>query len=335
MSKKTKTAYQTIGFWERNRRSQGYLLKKTVRNIVYKIARAALLFGMCFMILQPILNKISISFMAEEDLYNPMIIVIPEHFTKANYELAAQFMSYGTSIINTIVVSLTIAVLQIAVCTLVGYGFARFDFPLKKFWFLCVMLVIVVPPQTISTSLYLHFRYFDLFGIIEAVTGSSLNLRDSVLPYYLMSAGCMGLKNGLYIFMIRQYFRNIPKELEEAAYVDGCGTLKTFVRIMLPDAKPILTSCFLFAFVWQWTDKFYSKMFLGNIKLLSTQLAMIADRLDFYIVNTLGNPAGASIGYTNCITSTGTLMVIVPLLILYLFAQKGFVESLSTSGIKM
>lgn len=143
-------------------------------------------------------------------------------------------MSYGTSIINTIVVSLTIAVLQIAVCTLVGYGFARFDFPLKKFWFLCVMLVIVVPPQTISTSLYLHFRYFDLFGIIEAVTGSSLNLRDSVLPYYLMSAGCMGLKNGLYIFMIRQYFRNIPKELEEAAYVDGCGTLKTFVRIMLP-----------------------------------------------------------------------------------------------------
>ncbi len=96
-----------------------------------------------------------------------------------------------------------------------------------------------------------------------------------------------------------------------------------------------LTSCFLFAFVWQWTDKFYSKMFLGNIKLLSTQLAMIADRLDFYIVNTLGNPAGASIGYTNCITSTGTLMVIVPLLILYLFAQKGFVESLSTSGIKM
>ena len=127
MSKKTKTAYQTIGFWERNRRSQGYLLKKTVRNIVYKIARAALLFGMCFMILQPILNKISISFMAEEDLYNPMIIAIPEHFTKANYELAAQFMSYGTSIINTIVVSLTIAVLQIAVCTLVGYGFARFS----------------------------------------------------------------------------------------------------------------------------------------------------------------------------------------------------------------
>lgn len=106
------------------------------------------------------------------------------------------------------------------------------------------MLVIVIPPQTISTSLHLHFRYFDILGIIQAVTGHTLNLRGSVLPYYLMSAGCMGLKNGLYIYMIRQFFRNIPKEMEEAAYVDGCGMLETFVKIMLPDAKPILTSCF-------------------------------------------------------------------------------------------
>jgi multiple sugar transport system permease protein len=198
-----------------------------------------------------------------------------------------------------------------------------------------VILVIIIPPQTISTSLHLHFRFFDILGVFKLFTGSTINLRSSVIPYYLLSAGCMGLKNGLYIFMIRQFFRNIPKELEEAAYVDGCGTLKTFVKIMLPDARPILTSCFLFSFVWQWTDGFYSKMFLGNTKLLSTQLSMIGDRLDAYIKNTLHNSAGASIGYTNCIVATGTLMVIVPLLILYLFEQKGFVESLSSSGIKM
>lgn len=332
---KNASSYKYANFWERNRKSGGYLLKKTVGDISVRIIRAILLFGMCFMILQPILNKISISFMAEKDLYNPMIISIPENFTTGNYQLAAQFMSYSESLFNTTVSALSIAILQIAVCTLVGYGFARFKFPLKNFWFACVILVIVVPPQTISTSLHLHFRFFDLLGISEMMTGSTINLRGSVLPYYLMSAGCMGLKNGLYIYMIRQFFRNIPKELEEAAYVDGCGTLKTFVRIMLPDAKPILTSCFLFSFVWQWTDKFYSKMFLGNIKLLSTQLAMIGDRLDAYMKNTLNNPGGASVGYVNCIVSTGTLMVIVPLLILYLFAQKGFVESLSSSGIKM
>lgn len=335
MIKSDATVKKQDSFWERNRKSEGYLLKKTISEIAFRIARAFLLFGMCFLILQPILNKISISFMAEEDLYNAMVIAIPEHFTTDNYQLAASFMDYGKTLINTIVVSLTVAVLQIAVCTLVGYGFARFEFPLKKFWFACVILVIVIPPQTISTSLHLHFRYFDILGIFKLLTGDTLNLRGSVLPYYLMSAGCMGLKNGLYIFMIRQFFRNIPKELEEAAYVDGCGTLKTFVRIMLPDATPILTSCFLFSFVWQWTDGFYSKTFLGNIKLLSTQLSMIAERLSAYITMTLGKATGASVGYTNCIVATGTLMVIVPLLILYLFAQKGFVESLSSSGIKM
>ncbi len=320
-------------FWLRNKKSEGYLIKKVAMNWAVVIARAILLFGMCFLILQPILNKISISFMEEQDIYNAMVVSIPEHFTTANYQLAADFMSYKNGLVNTMVVSLTVAVLQITVCTLVGYGFARFEFPLKKFWFACVILVIIIPPQIISTSLHLHFRYFDIFGIIEAVKGEALNLRGSVLPYYLMSAGCMGLKNGLYIFMIRQFFRNIPKELEEAAYVDGCGTLKTFISIMLPDAKPILTSCFLFAFVWQWTDGFYSKMFLGDTVLLSNQLAIIGDRLAVFVQRLTGSVA--SVGYTNCIVSTGTLMVIIPLLVLYLFAQKGFVESLSSSGIKM
>ena len=92
---------------------------------------------------------------------------------------------------------------------------------------------------------------------------------------------------------------------------------------------------FLFSFVWQWTDSFYSKMFLGNIELVSTQIAMLVDRLSAYIQRITGTTAPASIGYSNCILSTGTLMLIVPLLLIYLFGQKGFVESLSSSGIKM
>lgn len=334
----TKTAVKTKKkneFWERNKKSGGYLLRKKIMDAVVSICRFILLFGLCFMILQPILNKISVSFMTEQDLFNPIVINIPEHFTTENYKIASEIMNYSKALRNSLITSLTIATLQIAMCTLVGYGFARFKFPLKKFWFGCVILVILIPPQTIASSLHLHFRFFDVLGLFKLTTGDTINLRGSALPYYLMSAGCMGLKNGLYIYMIRQFFRNIPEDMEEAAYVDGCGTLKTFIRIMLPEAKPILTSCFLFAFVWQWTDGFYSKMFLGNIKLLSTQLAVIADRMDAWMVNTMKIPGGASVGYTNCIVSTGTLMVIVPLLILYLFAQKGFVESLSSSGIKM
>ena len=322
-------------FWVRNKKSEGYLLKKVMKIYSWKVIRMILLFGMCFLILQPIFNKISISFMAEEDLYNPMIISVPEHFTTDNYLLASQFMSYGKTLINTFIISLTIAVLQITVCTIVGYGFARFQFPLKRFWFACVIFMVVIPPQVISTSLHLHFQYFDVLGIFKLITGSTINLRGSVLPYYMMSAGCIGLKNGLYIYMIRQFFRNIPKELEEAAYVDGCGTMKTFIKIMLPDATPILTSCFLFSFVWQWTDGFYSKMFLGTRPLVSTALARLVDSLGAYIQRVLGITTTVSLAYSNCILATGTLMIILPLIVLYLFAQRTFVESISSTGIKM
>ena len=321
-------------FWARNKASEGYLFKKVAGDYAYRFCRFFMMFGLCFLILQPILNKISVSFMAEQDLYNTMVVNIPENFTTANYELAAEFMGYAEALKNTFFVSLFIAILQVAMCTLVGYGFARFKFPLKNFWFACVIILIVIPPQLLATPLHLHFRFFDVFGIIKAINGEAINLRGSTLPYFLMSAGCMGLKNGLYIYLLRQYFRNQPIELEEAAYVDGCGTLRTFFKIMLPDAKPILTSCFLFAFVWQWTDGFYSRMFLGSIRLLSIELSGIATELGSYITTILKNTAGASPGYVSCIIATGSLMVITPLLVLYLFAQKGFIESLASTGIK-
>ena len=333
----TKTAdAPTRSFWDRNRDSGGYLLRKKITDIGIHVIRFILLFGMCFMILQPILNKISVSFMEEADIYNPTVISIPSKFSTENYRIAYDAMNYGKGIINTLIFSLTLAVVQVAMCTLVGYGFARFEFPLKKFWFGCVMVMILIPPQTIATSLYLHFRFFDLLGIFQAATGSTLNLRNSPLPYYMMSLGCTGLKNGLYIFLIRQFFRNLPGDLEEAAYVDGLGTFRTFVQIMLPEATPILTSCFLFAFVWQWTDGFYSRMFLGGKTLLSTSLAALPDSLTNYILRMRGQTSGTvATGYINMLVSTGTLMVIVPLIILYLFAQRTFVESISSTGIKM
>lgn len=322
-------------FWERNRKSDGYLLKKTIASTLYKIARAILLFGLCFLIIQPLLNKISISFMQEQDLYDATVISVPRNFTTSNYKLTDQLMDYWICLKNTVFVALLVSVIQVASCTLVGYGFARYNFPFKKFWFACVMLSILIPPQTISSSLWLHFSFFDVFGIIKAVTGKTLNLQNSMAPYIMMCLGCMGLKSGLYIYLIRQFFRNIPKELEEAAYVDGCGKLKTFVRIMLPDAKPILTSCFLFAYVWQWTDSYYAKLFLGKVKLLPKALTALTGRLSDYYAQIHGTGALPSSAYEQAMIATGLLMTILPLLVIYLVAQKGFVESLSQSGIKM
>ncbi len=323
-------------FRERNERSGGYLLRKTAGSYVLKICRTLLLFGLCFLILQPIINKISVSFMAEKDLYDTTVVVLPRNGTLLNYQLTAHLMDFSNSLVSTLLISLLTSVLQVAACTLVGYGFARYEFPLKKFWFACVIMVIIVPPQTISTSLHLSFRFFDVFGIFKAITGSTLNLRSTITPYLLMCITCMGLKDGLYIFMIRQYFRGVPKSLEEAAYVDGCGSFHTFWRVMLPDALPIIVSCFLFAFVWQWTDRFYSNTFMPTANLLSSQLSTLAEKLARYLSDN-ANMSASSIGLarTQQIIATGVLMSVSPLILLYCFAQRGFVESLSQTGIKM
>lgn len=338
MTKKEKVQkYST--YWDRNAKSGGYLLRKDITNVAVKLCRFVLLFGLCFLILEPILNKISVSFMTKEDLYNPIVVSIPLHFTGENYQIAAKIMKYGVGLKNSIITSLSIAIIQTAMCTIVGYGFARFNFPLKKFWFACVLSMIIIPPQAFSNSLYLHFRFWDFLGIVKAIHGETINLQASAIPYYMMSFLCCGLKNGLYIYLVRQFFRNIPVDLEEAAYVDGCGTLKTFVRIMLPEAKPIITSCFLFSLVWQWTDGYYSKLFLGKQILISTELSRLVDSLGVYIAREQGQSSNAQVGvstqYSNAILATGTIMIVFPILVVYLFAQRAFVESISSTGIKM
>ncbi|MBR4754358.1 MAG: carbohydrate ABC transporter permease, partial [Lachnospiraceae bacterium] len=102
-----------------------------------------------------------------------------------------------------------------------------------------------------------------------------------------------------------------------------------------PDAKPILTSCFLFSFVWQWTDGYYSKLFLGNLELMSVKLSRLVDTIGVELMRETGIKTTVPLAYSNAILATGILLFILPLIILYLFAQRGFVESLSSSGIKM
>ena len=319
--------------------SNNYFLKKAAGDFVFKLLRAILIFGLCFLILQPLLDKLSISFMEQQDLYDSTVISIPRHFTLANYALTADLLKFWPSLFQTLGIVLVSSFLQVTACTLAGYGFARFKFPLKNFWFMCVMLIIIVPPQTIMSSLYLNFRFFDIFGLIRLITSEPLNLLNNVAGFWLLSATGMGLKSGLYIFMLRQYFRGMPKELEEAAWVDGCGRFKTFVRIMLPDASPMLTSCFLFSFVWQWTDSFYATLFLSNYKMLSIGLGGLAERLGLWwgAMNNAASSAFtvAPLGYTQAIIATGMLMSLAPLILLYLAAQRAFVESLSQTGIKM
>nr|AUZ20627.1 sugar ABC transporter permease [uncultured bacterium Ad_142_N07] len=261
-------------------------------------------------------------------------MLLPRNVTLDNFRIVFNATSMPTSMLNTLWISIVSSICQIIACTLVAYGFARFEFPLKKFWFGCVIALIVIPPQTIQSALYRTFTRFDIFGIITAIKGEPLNLRSSIWPYLMMCLTCMGLKDGLYIYMMRQYFKGVPESLEEAAYVDGCGTLHTFVKIMLPDAVPTIASCFLFSFVWQWTDLFYARNFLTGYKLYAPQLSTMTDRLGQELAATMGASQTVDPGRSLQLISIGVLICCIPLIILYCFTQRTFVESLAMTGSK-
>jgi len=323
-------------------RISSYYLKNTIVDVIYKVFRAVLLFGLCFLILQPLMDKLSVSFMAQQDLFDATVISIPRNFSTSNYQISMQLLNYWSTLIQTTIFLVISAVLQVSACTLAAYGFARYKFPGRNILFMCVFLLIIIPPQTIMSSIYLNFQFFDIFGIVKLFSGKTLNLLGSPAGYLLLSATAMGLKSGLYIFLLRQYFRGVPKELEEAAYVDGCGRFYTFARIMLPDAAPMLTSCFLFSFVWQWTDTLFTTLFLRNYKLISLALSKLTDGFYHYwaSINSWGSGTGGlmsqpPIAYLQAIVATGMLLTLIPLVLLYLVAQRAFVESLTQTGIKM
>jgi multiple sugar transport system permease protein len=209
----------------------------------------------------------------------------------------------------------------------IGYGFAKFKFKGNTILFYCVIFTMVVPHQALRLALYQKFRYFDLFGLFELITGKSINLINTFWPLALLSLGGLAFKNGLYIFLMRQFFRGVPDELEEAAYVDGSGVFKTFIRIIVPLSVPMLITVFIFAFSWQWTDDFYTTMFFTRA----------SNYLMPNIVNvpaSLGAAGFEAAGvYESAIINTCALLIILPLVILYCFCQRYIVQGIERSGI--
>lgn len=297
------------------------------------IVRGVIIFGICFVILYPLYLKLSVSLMDEKDLYDAAVKYVPRHMTFENYAKVLEGLDYWKSLLCTAALSAGVALLQLGACMLTAYSFARFRFPGKNILFGCVILSLVVPPQIVMLPMFMKFRYFDLFSILKTTTGSTVNLIGTPWPMLIQAVTCTGFKNGLYIYMLRQFFKGLPKELEEAACVDGCGKLRTFVQIMVPSAVPMMVTVFLFGFVWQWTDSFYTNMYLSGTTLLSNKLSSLATVLHHQYSSMGGTMNFVSPGFASQMNNTGSLLVILPLVLLYLVCQKYFVEGIERSGI--
>jgi len=298
---------------------------------LWSLVRLVLIAGLSFVVLFPILQKISTSIKDKVDLYSPIVVFIPEHYSLDNFVQAIAIMDYWETLVNTFLLSGTTTILTAASCALAGYAFARLKFKGSKLLFGGVILTILVPPTTILIPIYMNLKDFSLMGLTTLFTGKSVNLLNSYWPFILTSITANSLKAGLYIYIFRQFFRGIPKEVEEAAYIDGAGVGSTFMRIMLPNAVPAIVTVLLFSFVWQWNDSFFTTTYLTSSKVMSTQLASLPYNLAIMLEGGLSTNKDPF--YQSMVQDTGILLAILPLIIIYLFVQRYFVESIERTGI--
>ena len=319
-------------------------------DVVWYIFRFVILLGVSYIVLYPFFAKIAASFMSPDDFIDVTVMLIPKYPSFDQYKYIFIEQEYISAFFNTLFLSLSTALCQTFVACLVGYGLAKFKFKGNSLVMGAVILTMVIPHGTLYLSMFMEFRYFDVFklfgifkdftcfglfeepifsynGIIELIAGKSPDLTGTFWPMIILSITGLAFKNGLYIFMMRQFFRGVPDELEESAYIDGSGVFRTFMQIIIPLSIPMMITIFLFAFSWQWTDNFYVEMFMqgNNETILMPDIVGVPTSLN------IDHP-GMDL-YKSAVHNTCGIMIILPLVIMYLFCQKFLVQGIERSGI--
>ena len=289
-------------------------VKKYAFKYTVSLVRWIFIIGMCFVVLYPLFKQVALSVMDAEDLYDATVNYLPKHFTMDNYKQAWNKLGGMQTFMNSVLLTVSSSLLIVISSTLVGYGLARFKFKLNGLIFGIVILALVVPADLFFTPRYMMF--------------SQMNLIDTPVPILCFAATSTGLKCSLYIFLMRQFFKGQPHELEEAAYVDGAGPMKTFIKIMLPGAVSMMVTVFLFSFVWQWLDSSYTSIFMRDVSLISTKYT----GLNYLWAQSATSSASNELT-VDLMKNAGIIIIIAPLVVLYAFTQKFFVESISRSGL--
>ena len=305
-----------------------------LKKLVWYIFRLVLLVGISYIVLFPFFSKIAGSFMSPDDFVDVTVRLIPKHFTLDTYKAIILENGFFEALKNTLVLSLSAAILQTFSCCLVGYGLAKFKFKGNGLVFIAVLFTMVLPHQTLSFSFSVNFTYFwqGIFGLLNAIhlvpdkLANGLNMINTHWPMALLSATALAFKNGLYIFLFRQFFRGVPDELEESAYIDGSGVFRTYFQIILPLSIPTMITVFLFSFCWQWTDDFYTNLFYttARMKLMPSIVAIPSSLMLNFAAQNLYNAA---------IKNACGILIILPLIVLYIFCQRYLVQGIERSGL--
>lgn len=285
------------------------------KGLLFKAFLYLILINTAYIYLNPILFMVTSMVKDAGDLIDPAVKWVPRVIYLGMLQDAWDLLRYPQALGLSLGLSTSIALLQTVTCAVAGYAFARLDVPFKNFWFFCLLLTFIVPPQ--------------LTALPQLLAASQLGVLQTYIPIVLPALFGQGIKGALFVVIYRQFFSKQPKELEEAAMMDGAGTLRIFWKVMLPLARPAIVVVFLFAFVWNWNDSYTPTIFLYGV---ADQPLSVGVSSMTHAINARADELGPSI-YDEPMKMAAAFLMILPPLVLYMFAQRWFVEGVDRTGL--
>lgn len=327
MEKSIPSARSPIKAALRNRRM------RKAYHLLYSTFRIIFLICIAYIILYPLLYMLIQSVSTNESFQNSGRVWIPSSVTLENYSYIIKVMKYGKALWSTVRYELVSALLEVCTCAVVAYGFSRFQFRFKKLLTGLLFLTILVPTSMLIIPLSVNFSHMDVLGILGLVNKlTGVDLRVSLIntpwAFWLPSLLASGLRSGIMIFIYMQFFKGLPGEFEEAAWVDGAGPLRTFLQIIVPSSSVVILTVTVFAVIWHWNDYQLAMMYTTENFPLAAALVNLPDFLTtqgFWMTTTFP----ITIAYVMC----GCVLFVFPPLIMYMFIQRWFIESVDRVGI--
>ncbi|MCD8021458.1 MAG: carbohydrate ABC transporter permease [Lachnospiraceae bacterium] len=333
-----------ISFWVdlRKGRLSKYAIQKKIRGFITLLFRYLILGCLSFIILSSLWSLIKDAITDPNVLSDKSSVWVPSQISSIFLEMAwsKSIMNYLPSLAYTMFTTLILTILQVVSAGLAAYAFARMKFKGSGILFGLVIFTIIVPSDCIMLAQYASFRNFDLFGIIAAIRGSGFNLIGNPASLYILAASGMGVKSGIYIYFLRQSIKGLPIQIEEAAFVDGAGFLRTFFSIVVPSMSGSILTVSVLSFLWNYTDTYY----VGLLNPTTSNLAYNYQTLQSNIRWSIDAAAKTNSEWLNLIDASNpyvqnsaisacAVLVVAPLIILYCFVQKRFVQGAARSGL--
>lgn len=285
--------------------------KKNIGNFVTNSITYIILTSLSVIFLVPFFFILTKSVMSAKDLADINVQWIPRSFVIENYIFAAKLLNYLPRLIWSLLIVGMSVFGQVISSSFVAYGLARLKFRGSGVIFGLILFCLIIPPQTIIVSQYLLV--------------ARMNFLDSVIPLVLPSFLALGLNGGLFIFLFRQFFMSMPKELENAAYIDGTGIFGTFFRIILPNSGVTILVTSILSFIWQWNNFFEPSIYITT-KAKYTLSMMLSDLSASAVQFNMD-------GFNSGVNLAATFLCALPVIIVFFVLQKKFIKGTETSGL--